>query len=163
MRLSVEPVTCVFCALFLLALSAAAQTPAATGTNSKSLESMIPIPVTQSSHGVTFPYWENGKLKMYFNVDVMFRKDQGHLDLTNAKIETYDDNGKPDLTLLLPVSTFDLNTRVITSTQPFLVRQQGFSLVGQTLELDTTARKGKVTGKVKMLIFNLENADAKPH
>ena len=142
--------------------AAVAQLPATSGTG-KSTTLNVPIPVKQSASGVKFPYIENGKLRMFFNVDVMFRTDQDHMQMTNARVETYDDNGKPDMTVLLPVSLLDLNSRIVTTSKPFLVRRNDFSLVGETLELDTMARQGKVTGKVKMIIYNFGDTDKQEH
>jgi len=124
----------------------------------------VPIPVGQKANGVRIPYWdEDGNLKMRFNIDEMLRKDIDHLQMTNAKIETFDDDGRPDMTVLLPVSVLDLNTRVLTSAHPFLLRRTDFDLVGDTLELDTVTHQGKVTGKVKMIIFNFgESAKEQP-
>jgi hypothetical protein len=118
----------------------------------------VPIPVHQKANGVKIPYWDDdGNLKMIFNIEEMMRKDIDHLQMTNAKIETYDDYGKPDMTVLLPLSLLDLNTRVVTSDRPFILRRTDFDLVGETLELDTARREGKITGKVKMIIYNFSD------
>lgn len=148
--------------VLIFAGAAMAQLPAASGT-AKSVALNVPIPVKQSASGVKFPYIENGKLRMFFNVDVMFRADEGHMQMTNARVETYDDNGKPDMTVLLPVSLLDLNSRVVTTSQPFLVRRNDFSLVGETLQLNTMERQGKVTGKVKMIIYNFGDTEKQEH
>ncbi|MGB8354188.1 MAG: hypothetical protein WCD79_09900 [Chthoniobacteraceae bacterium] len=138
--------------------AAHAQKPAATP---KSVALDVPIPVKQKASGLTFPYREDGKLKMFFNIEEMYRTDLDHLQMTNAKIQTFDDDGKPDMTVLLPVSVMDLNTRILTSNQPFLVRRSDFSLVGEKLQLDTAARHGIVKGKVKMIIYNFGDTEKK--
>lgn len=145
---------------FVFVNSVLAQKPDATSAETPKRQALdVPIPPGQKANGVRFPYFEDGKLRMFFNVDVMFRKDLGHLEMTNGKIETYDEDGKPDMTVLMPLSVLDLNTRIVTSEQPFLVRRTDFALVGQTLQLDTNTRQGKVTGRVKMLIFNYGDSE----
>jgi hypothetical protein len=141
---------------------ASAQKPVANASDTPKPPALeIPIPVNNKATGLTFPYREDGKLKMFFNVEEMFRTDLDHVKMTNAKIQTFDDDGKPDMTVLLPVSMLDLNTRILTSEQPFLVRRSDFSLVGERLQLDTSTRHGIVKGKVKMIIFNLADTDKK--
>ncbi len=81
---------------------------------------------------------------MFFNIEEMYRTDLKHLQMTDAKIVTFDDDEKPDLTLLLPVSVLDLTTRILTSEQPFLVRRSDFSLVGDSLQLDTSTAGPKL-------------------
>lgn len=144
----------------LHAASAQKPAPGASGTP-KPPALDVPIPPGQGAKGLTFPYREDGKLKMFFNVEEMFRTDLDHLQMTNAKIQTFDEDGKPDMTVLLPISKLDLNTRVLSSEQPFLVRGQNFSLVGEKLQLDTTVRHGIVKGKVKMIIFDLGDTEKK--
>jgi|GEM_PF-2397035 len=164
MRRFVKHFACFSGAVTVIIFSCAAfaQTPATSGT-AKSLALNVPIPEKQSATGVKFPYIENGKLRMFFNVDVMYRADPIHMQMTNARVETYDEEGKPEMTVLLPLSILDLNTRIVTSRQSFLVRRNDFSLVGETLQLDTTARQGKVTGKVKMIIYNFGDTEKQEH
>lgn len=131
------------------------QTPKESGHDEPPPLINVPIPAGQSAQGVRFPYFDDsGKLKMFFNVDVMLRKDNGHLQMTNAKIETYGDDGKPEMTVSLPLSLLDLNTRVLTSDRPFTLRRSDFELSGDTLELNTVTRMGKIAGKIKMIIYN---------
>ena len=88
-------------------------------------------------------------------------KRQRSPQMSNAKIITYDDNGVVDLTLLLPVSLFDLVSRVLTTDQRFVLKRNAFELMGDTLELDTSARKARIVGKVKMVIYNFDEMNAK--
>jgi hypothetical protein len=141
--------------------AANAQKPDAATDHDKPPLLDVPIPVGQKASGLTFPYREDGKLKMFFNIDEMFRVDWGHLQMTNAKIQTFDDDGKADMMVLLPVSLLDLNTRILTSNQPFLLRRTDFSLVGENLQLNTVTRQGSIKGKVKMIIFNFGDTQKK--
>jgi hypothetical protein len=139
---------------FLAALFCACAT-VAFGQSAGKSALPVPIPVGQKASGVRIPYWdENGKLKMFFNIDEMLRSDPDHLVMTNAKIETYDDDGKPDITLLLPLSLLDLNTRMVSSNQPFVLKRTDFEMMGDTLQMDTVKQLGKVTGNIKVVIYN---------
>jgi hypothetical protein len=119
----------------------------------------VPLPVGQSAKGVHIPVEdENGKMQMFLNVDAMLRKDIDHLQMTNTKVEVYNEQGTPDMGIDLPVSLLDLNTRVLTSDRPFTMRQTDYELTGETLEFNTVTRQGRIVGKVKLVIYNIGDA-----
>jgi lipopolysaccharide export system protein LptC len=119
----------------------------------------VPLPVGQSAKGVHIPVFdEDGKMQMFLNVDAMLRKDDDHLQMTNTKVEIYNDQGAPDMGIDLPVSLLDLNTRVLTSDHSFTMHQTDFELTGDTLEFDTVTRIGKIFGNVKLIIYNIGDA-----
>jgi hypothetical protein len=150
---------CALVMAFMVARGALAQT--AAPKNTQTLITNFPIPVHEKGDGVGFPYWEDGKLKMRFNVDVMERTDLEHVEMTNAKIITYDDDQNTDLILLLPVSVLDLTTRILTSDKPFVLKKTDFEMMGDSLQLDTFTRQAKILGKVKMVIYNFDVSTGK--
>lgn len=137
-----------------------AQAPQA-GDETKQPRFPVPIPVGNTAKGVTIPDAESGKKKMLLNIDELTRTDNDHIQMINTKIETYDDQEKPDMTLLLPISVLDLNTRLLTTDKPFILRRADFQLFGETLRMDTVTKRGKVVGKVKMIIYNFEEPKRK--
>ncbi len=148
---------CAFCGA---ARAQAGQTPAPTpATKSSSLAANLFLPVGETAKGAHFyDKADDGKSnRMLFDVGVLERKDQDHLQLQNAKIVTFDENQKEDLTFLLPVSMFNLNTYFLTTDQPFILKRADFELMGATLELNTKTRQGKITGSVKMIIFHFDD------
>jgi len=154
MKLRAEYFACALVLAFVVSRGAVAQTAPAAKNDAQTLITNFPIPVHEKGDGVGFPYWEDGKLKMRFNVEVMERKDLEHVAMTNAKIITYDDDQNADLILLLPVSVLDLTTRILTSDKPFVMKKTDFELMGDSLQLDTLGRQAKIFGKVKMVIYN---------
>ena len=91
---------------------------------------------------------------MLFNIELATRIDNDHLKMKSAKMETYDADGKPEMTIEIPTSILDLNTRVVTSNQPVTIRRSDFELTGETMTFNTQTRAGKMVGKVRMLIYN---------
>jgi len=115
----------------------------------------IPIPPGHSALGVKLPYYnEQGKLQMDFSIDAAFRVDDVHLQMKLVKMQTYDDDGKLEMTIDMPSSVLDLNTRVVTSDKPVKIRRTDFEITGDTMQFNTATRSGKIIGKVRMLIFN---------
>lgn len=136
-----------------------AASPSATPTSS--LMKMIPLPVGETSKGFRYTDIDAGKKKMFLNVDELKRIDAQHVQMTNSKIITYDENGAKDFTLLLPDSVLDLITRALTSSHPFVLQRSNLEMMGDTLELDTAGHKAKVTGKTIMVIYNVNDLATK--
>ncbi len=115
----------------------------------------VPIPVNHDAEGVNLPYFDNlGKLQMYFNIAKAMRVDLYHLAMDDAYMQTYDEKGAPDANVFLSRSVLDLNTRIVTSDVPVTVRRADFEIVGQKMVFNTQTRKGRMTGHVRMIIFN---------
>jgi hypothetical protein len=115
----------------------------------------IPIPISHDAQGVNLPYFDNrGKLQMYFNIAKAIRVDLYHLAMEDAYMQTYDDKGALDATVFMSRSVLDLNTRIVTSDVPVTVRRSDFDIVGQKMVFNTQTRKGRMTGHVRMTIYN---------
>ena len=87
MRRCVKSLVCAMGVFLFLIHAAVAQKPG----DSKRLIQSFPIPPGQEATGIRFPYKENGKMKMFFNVDKMFRKDvEQSVDLSTTKLPVID-------------------------------------------------------------------------
>lgn len=129
--------------------------PTPSDTPNKGID--IPIPINHSAQGVCFPIWTGGKLQMRYNMEVAYRVDADQLRLTQLKLETFDDNGKPEMTIDMPESMLNLQTRVITSAAPVTVRRTDLELVGKNMTFDTQTRQGKFIGPVRVLIYKQDD------
>ena len=115
----------------------------------------IPIPVKHDAEGVKLPYFdERGRLEMYFNIVKALRTDPGHLEMTNAYMQTYDEKGVADANVFMSRSVLDLNTRIVTSDIPVIVRRSDFEITGQKMVFNTQTHTGRMTGHVRMVIYN---------
>ncbi|GEM_PF-499533 len=122
----------------------------------------IPIPINHSAQGVCVPIWTDGKLQMRYNMEVAFRVDSDQLRLTQLKLETFDDDGQPEMVIDMPQSILNLQTRVLTSTDPVTIRRKDLELVGQNMTFDTQTRQGKFVGPVRVLIYQQDQEDEPP-
>ena len=138
----------------------ASPTPADT-TADKGID--IPIPIDHEAKGVRIPiYSTEGKLQMLFESEIAFRVDAQQLRLTQLKIETFDEEGKPEMSIDMPQSMFNLKTRVITSVDPVTIWRTDFQVTGGNMVFDTQTRQGKFNGPVRMLVYNVNNEADKP-
>jgi hypothetical protein len=117
----------------------------------------VPLPVGQDSIDVTIPYKDTstGKKTMNFKIGVGTRVDEDHLKMKNLQIETFDEAGAPDMTIALPGSMLDLNTRIITGNETVTIKRSDFQLTGNEMQFNTETRQGWVKGDVKMIINDL--------
>jgi hypothetical protein len=114
-----------------------------------------PIPIGHDAEVAKIPIWDTrGRLQMFFNIAKALRVDLGHIDMTNAYMQTYDEKGTPDANVFMTRSVLDLNTRIVTSDVPVIVRRSDFEIVGQKMVFNTQTHQGRMTGHVRMVIFN---------
>src|SRR5476649_259059 len=60
----------------------------------------VPIPINHNAKGVKLPYFDtHGKLQMNFDIELATRIDNDHLQMKRAKMETYDADGKSQMTI----------------------------------------------------------------
>ncbi len=137
-------------------------TPTPAETTDKDFE--VPIPIGHDAKGVRIPiYTPDGTLQMMFESEIAFRVDTRHLRLTQLKIETYDVAGKSDMFIDMPLSLFDLRTRVFSSVDPVTIRRTDFEVTGGNMTFDTQTSIGKFTGPVRMLVYKSDNEEGAPH
>lgn len=135
-----------------------------TKPSQKAASFNVPIPVGHGATGVKIPYYsESGQLQMNFQIDRAQRLDEIHLQMSSLNLETFNEAGQQEMTILLPQCVLDLRTRVLSSSQPGTIKRKDFELTGDTLQFDTVTRQGALTGNIRMLIFDLnEISNTKP-
>jgi hypothetical protein len=115
----------------------------------------IPIPIGHGAEGVHIPYYdEKGRLQMSFSIASATRVDEIHLKMESVQIETYNPDGSPDMAVETKTSDLDLNTKIVTSNEPATIRRSDFEITGEKMEFNTKTRDGKMSGKIRMLIYN---------
>lgn len=124
----------------------------------------VPVPPGHDAKGLVIPMRnEAGQMQMRFTMQVGRRTDTDHLEMTTLLIETFDEEGNEEMSINLPQSRLDLNTRVITTEKGVLIKRSDFEITGQSMTFNTETKAGHLGGKVRMLIYNLENeTNSKP-
>lgn len=113
----------------------------------------IPLPIGQEAKGLVLPDFDlNGHLRARFEAGVAKRIDAERIEFRGLKLTTYTPENTTDLSVDMPLSTLDLNTRVITSHDRSTVKRADFNIAGDTMQFDTVKRKGTLVGNVKMVI-----------
>lgn len=121
----------------------------------KEKEDAIPTPPGYMDKVVTIPFYDDeGKLQMGFKMETAYRVDIRYLQMTHLKIETFDEAGKPDLLINMPVSLFDIGASVVSSVDPVTIHRSDFEMTGTNMTFNTETRQGKFKGPARMVIFN---------
>lgn len=120
----------------------------------------VPIPIHHNAGGIKVPdYGKDGELQMVFQIGSALRVNEDQLEMSNLKIETFDDEGTPETEISMEAATLNLVTREIVSEKPVTIRRTGFEITGSHLVFQAKERSGTFQGPVKVLIFNRDDLD----
>lgn len=101
---------------------------------------------------------ENDKVVMEFETEVANKIDDENVEMQNLKIIAFDDEGK-QIDIAMPLSIFNVTTRVLTGKERIVIKRDDFEIIGETGEFNTKTRYAKFLGNVKMTILNSESFD----
>ena len=111
------------------------------------------MPIGHEIKGLVLPdYNLEGQLQARFEAAVAKRLDANLIQFSGLKATTYTPENALDLEIVIPTSTLDINTRVITSQARTTIRRADFIISGDSLRFDSNARQGTLTGNVRMVI-----------
>jgi hypothetical protein len=123
----------------------------------------IPVPVGHEVKGLHLPIRNNdGKLDLLFDVETATRLDAQNVQMQTASIQTYNQQtSQPEVKIDLRHSIMNLDNNVIRSNEPVVITRSDFRLTGDGLEFNSKTRQGRVTGNIRMLIYNRNELDRK--
>jgi len=123
----------------------------------------LPLVEKHDSKGLKIPYYDlEGNLQMVFNIGIATKLDQDNVRMQDAELESYNEEGEPEMTIAIPTSVLNLETKVISSQTKTTIKRDDFILTGDSVEFNTETKEGKLVGNVRMLIFNFKNMGFAP-
>ena len=115
----------------------------------------IPLTVGHEAKGLTLPNYDvQGHLLGKFAAEKAARLDDNHVHFTNLKIQTFDQEEKPDINIAMTDAILNLETRVIESKERTVLKRADFQIAGDTMSFNTTKHEGTMIGKVHMTLYN---------
>jgi hypothetical protein len=115
----------------------------------------IPLTVGHEAKGLVLPNYDlQGHLLGRFEAATAARIDENHVRFKDLKMQTYDQQEKPDFNIDMTVATLNLDTRVIESNQRTTIKRADFQIAGDAMSFSTMTHKGTMKGNVHMTIFN---------
>lgn len=134
--------------------------PAAATLKLKPLSA--PLPIGQKAREIKIPQYNlTGQVLSQILAGQVQRVDDEFLQIQELKLDLYDEGGKSEFRIDMPVSLFSTKTRVITSDQAVFIHHRDFDLTGARMEFNTATRKGRLLGPVTMKIRDVERVAAK--
>jgi hypothetical protein len=113
------------------------------------------------SFGLNLPdHDQEGRLRSLFVIGAISRVDDRNVEIRESFLETYGEDGSPELSIDLPRAVLDRFTRVLVAKTPVTLRRAEFELKGASLEFNTVTKEGGLGGPVQMTIYSSEPA---PH
>ena len=124
----------------------------------------LPVPIGHQVKGLRVPLRNSdGKMDVQFDIETAKRLDPQNVEMKTASILTFNqDTSQPEVKIDLRNSVMNLENHIIRSNEPIIVTRSDFRLTGDGLEFNSKTREGRVTGNVRMLIFNRGELDRKP-
>jgi hypothetical protein len=124
----------------------------------------IPLPIGHEAKGLVLPDFDaDGRLKGKFEAGTARRIDEGHVGFQHLKITTYTPESQTDLRIDMQTSVLDLKTRILSSQERTTIQRADFNIAGDSVQFDTNAKTGRLTGNVKMVISDKSHLTAKPN
>jgi len=115
------------------------------------------LPQGEPVRGIKIPYYgpDGTTVQMLFDAEVARKIDDSHVALDNLHIEANSDDGRKFF-VEFPKSLFDIEDRTLSGDEGIVIRREDFEITGEEATFDIKSRNGKITGKVKMIIYNTD-------
>lgn len=112
------------------------------------------LPLQVDNFNARIPSFTNGALTSLMLADTLTRRDDDNIDMKNLRITMKGTEGAPDLHVNMKTATYHMPSKVIYSMERSEVNRSDFDLKGDVLVFDTRSGQGKMSGHVKMTIFD---------
>lgn len=112
------------------------------------------LPLGRKNLNVQIPSFRNGAPSSLVKASSMTRISDKIMSMESMDIWLYGNNRDEDMRVQLPLADYDLESKVLSSDERSRISRNDFHLEGDHLIFDTVTQQGKMTGRVKMVIFN---------
>ncbi len=115
------------------------------------------LPEGRILRGVKLPSYTGDRLSSLMTAITMKRLDETHLDMEELRITMYAKPGEKATLISTEQGIYDLEKEEITSDKRTRIEQDGvFDLEGDDMVFDAVTQKGKMTGNVRMLLYQAD-------
>jgi hypothetical protein len=135
--------------------ASASASPSASAADDDSALS-FPVPPHSPVKDIRIPqYGPDGKLTTFFFAKQAEKTDDDHIEMVDLSINAYNTDGTK-FDIELPKSLLNLKTRVLKGDDHVFINRDDFQIEGDAVEFHIKSRFGKITGNVKMTIYNTD-------
>ncbi len=113
------------------------------------------IPLGRESQGAVIPSFDaTGRRTSLITADVIRRIDDERLYAEDLVVQMYNTDPKDNLRLDLHTAFYHVADGILRSTERSRVTRADFQVEGDSLVFDTTQNQGRMTGNIRMVIFD---------
>lgn len=143
-------------------------------SSSLTIGSLVPMGTVQ--RGLRIPNLEDGFLASLIEAEVMTRENEEHLSFENMTITLFrrgqdaseeiktegenQDQATVDYRIEMQEARYLLEDRLLEGEKSSKVSNESFVMTGDTLNFDTQAGRGSMTGNIVMTVFDSESSDS---
>lgn len=112
------------------------------------------IPAQRPNLGISIPSFTKGKLHSLIEAAVVTKVDDERLITEQMTIHMFGETEKEHVRVDLPSATYHLSNQILRSAERSKVSRSDFDIEGDSLIFDTQTSQGRMTGNVRMTIYD---------
>ncbi len=112
------------------------------------------LPQGQKNLDVKIPSFKDGLPSSLIRAGSMTRLDDEYMEMEKLDIRLFGESRDKDVRVQLVTGDYHMPTQLLSSEQRSRVSREDFQLEGDSLVFDTKSQQGKMTGNVRMVIFD---------
>lgn len=112
------------------------------------------LPLGQRNLDVKIPSFKDGLPSSLIRAGSMTRLDDEYMEMEKLDIRLFGESRDKDVRVQLVTGDYHMPTQLLSSEQRSRISREDFQLEGDSLVFDTKSQQGKMTGNVRMVIFD---------
>lgn len=112
------------------------------------------LPLGQRNLDVKIPSFKDGLPSSLIRAGSMTRLDDEYMEMEKLDIRLFGPSRDKDVRVQLVTGDYHMPTQLLSSEQRSRISREDFQLEGDRLVFDTKSQQGKMTGNVRMVIFD---------
>lgn len=115
------------------------------------------MPIGEKNIDVKIPSFRDGIPSSTVRATAMTRVDDENMTMESMDIRLYGDTHSKDVRIQLPTAAYHMPSQILSSDQRSRVSREDFKLEGDTMIFDTRTGQGKMSGNVRMVIYDADS------
>jgi hypothetical protein len=115
------------------------------------------LPIGQKNIDVKIPSFKDGIPSSTVRASSMTRLDDENMTMEGMDIRLYGQSHEQDVRIRLATALYHMPSQILSSETRSRVSREDFDLQGDSMIFDTRTGQGKMTGNVRMVIFDADS------
>ena len=115
------------------------------------------LPVGQRNLDVKIPSFKDGRPNSLMRAGSMTRLDDDNMAIEKMDIRMFGLTKDRDVRVQLITGTYNMPSQILSSEERSRISREDFQMEGDSMVFDTKTQQGKMTGNVRMVIYDTES------